>query len=447
MDIRFMENIGKLGQRMTWIGLPLLISLFVIFCLSAASVATDNYYYDANGNLARDVSANRCYEYNNANKLSKVTNCGSTTIAEYWYDYTGRKVKAIEDGVTILYPFEDTEVRVNGSNLDTTIYFFANGERVAMKDPHGHMHYFHNDQLGSTNVVTDQNGNVEEKTNYYPFGATRSGGTKSKYLFNSKELEAATGLYDYGGRQYKSDIFHFIEPDPVIPNPYDPQSLNRYSYVKNNPVKYVDPTGQSCFVPGALGPAGVQLNGYYKQFVYDPVTSAINTMIEDSDKPENQFLLIGSMDAPLGAGTKFVKAFKEAAKIKQAQEIAGTAEAVKFDVPSGLKPTERGRVVESLKLGQMGLEPYRGNSLTGFVEGKAVNFKPDYLTSSSMGEIKDVNYLSATKQIRAEIDYASANKLSYSIYVRSDTKMSAPLLHLVKEQNYKIVNDLGYCMK
>jgi RHS repeat-associated protein len=106
------------------------------------------------------------------------------------------------------------------------------------------MHYYHGDQLGSTSLITDANGVVEETTKYYPYGGVRSGGNATKYLYNGKELLKTTGLYDYGARQYNPATMHFIEPDTVLQNPYDPQMLNRYSYVRNNPLKYIDPTGE-----------------------------------------------------------------------------------------------------------------------------------------------------------------------------------------------------------
>jgi RHS repeat-associated protein len=50
-------------------------------------------------------------------------------------------------------------------------------------------------------------------------------------------------LYDYGAREYDHTIGRFMQPDSASPDPPDPQSLNSYSYVLNNPLRYVDPTG------------------------------------------------------------------------------------------------------------------------------------------------------------------------------------------------------------
>jgi RHS repeat-associated protein len=61
-------------------------------------------------------------------------------------------------------------------------------------------------------------------------------------LFTGQRLDG-TGLYYYGARYYDPEIGRFISPDTIIPDPANPQALNRYSYCINNPLKYNDPTG------------------------------------------------------------------------------------------------------------------------------------------------------------------------------------------------------------
>jgi RHS repeat-associated protein len=51
------------------------------------------------------------------------------------------------------------------------------------------------------------------------------------------------GLYTYGARWYQPSLGRFLQPDTVVPEPGNPQSLNRYTYVYNNPLRYIDPSG------------------------------------------------------------------------------------------------------------------------------------------------------------------------------------------------------------
>ena len=61
-------------------------------------------------------------------------------------------------------------------------------------------------------------------------------------------MDAEYGLYNYGARLYDPIIGRFISPDTIVPQPYNPQSLNRYTYCLNNPLIYVDPSGYSYYI-------------------------------------------------------------------------------------------------------------------------------------------------------------------------------------------------------
>jgi hypothetical protein len=66
----------------------------------------------------------------------------------------------------------------------------------------------------------------------------------------------------YGARYYSPEYRIFIQPDTLLPDPYNPQALNRYAYVLNNPVKYTDPSGHIAFIPIILGV--ITVHGWYK---------------------------------------------------------------------------------------------------------------------------------------------------------------------------------------
>ncbi len=63
------------------------------------------------------------------------------------------------------------------------------------------------------------------------------------YQFTGQRRESGLGLYDYNARYYDPYLNRFISPDTIIPDPANPQSLNRYSYVLNSPLRYTDPSG------------------------------------------------------------------------------------------------------------------------------------------------------------------------------------------------------------
>jgi RHS repeat-associated protein len=101
------------------------------------------------------------------------------------------------------------------------------------------------DHLGSTSVTALANGAFDTETRYYPWGGVRwaSGTTPTDYRFTGQMEIATIGLYFYNSRFYDPSIGRFISPDSIIPNPGDPVSFDRFAYVRNSPLKYIDPSG------------------------------------------------------------------------------------------------------------------------------------------------------------------------------------------------------------
>jgi RHS repeat-associated protein len=95
-------------------------------------------------------------------------------------------------------------------------------------------------------LATNASGGIEWQARYKPFGETRwtSGALTTNRRFNGmKEESALGGIYDFNARFYDPAIGRFLSADSIVPRPNDPQSLNRYAFVRNNPLKYVDPSG------------------------------------------------------------------------------------------------------------------------------------------------------------------------------------------------------------
>jgi RHS repeat-associated protein len=104
--------------------------------------------------------------------------------------------------------------------------------------------------LGGINVVTNQSGARVELNEYDPWGVVSRSDPQSQdsspepaRRFTGKELDEESDLYYYDARYYDHDLARFESPDPVVPSAVDPQALNRYSYVRNNPVALIDPSG------------------------------------------------------------------------------------------------------------------------------------------------------------------------------------------------------------
>jgi len=124
----------------------------------------------------------------------------------------------------------------------TTSYYLG-GQLVATREGTT-LRYVHQDSLGSTSAMTASDGTAISSIAYFPFGLTRTGSVNTTKEFTGQRLDS-TGLYYYNARYYDPQIGRFISPDATGQKLTDPQTLNRYSYCSNNPLKYTDPSGHS----------------------------------------------------------------------------------------------------------------------------------------------------------------------------------------------------------
>jgi len=123
-----------------------------------------------------------------------------------------------------------------------------NGQRVALRQG-GTLYYLLTDHLGSTALTVDSSGVKVGELRYRAYGETRytSGTTPTSRRFTGQRREGTIGLYDYGARFYDPLLGRFLSADTVVPQLGNPQALNRYAYVLNNPLRYTDPTGHMIF--------------------------------------------------------------------------------------------------------------------------------------------------------------------------------------------------------
>ena len=91
--------------------------------------------------------------------------------------------------------------------------------------------------------TTNSAGTSTSSQLYYAFGGIRSGSAPTDFGFTGQRRDASATLMYYNARYYDTTLGRFISADTLVPQAGDPQALNRYSYVGNNPLKYTDPSG------------------------------------------------------------------------------------------------------------------------------------------------------------------------------------------------------------
>jgi len=190
-----------------------------------ASVNGTAFSYDASGNVTGDGA--NSYTYDAENRLVSVSGLSSES---YGYDAMNHRVKKVVGGVVTHYIWEGKVI--------------AEYERGGGATPATGTRYYHQDRL-STRVITDGAGAVVGTTDHLPFGEEIGFTDESeKHKFTTYERD---GALDYAvNRHYDPRQGRFNQADPLrmgAASLADPQSLNLYNYVGNDPVNFVDPSG------------------------------------------------------------------------------------------------------------------------------------------------------------------------------------------------------------
>ena len=211
----------------------------------SAAVGTNNqlvgYQYDIAGNMMNDGSHN--YTYDAENRISQVD--GGTT-ATYAYNESGQRVrKATGSTWTEYFYAPDGKVLSDYNGTGYPKEYIYDGDRLVAQYNWltGTTNFIHADHLGTTRVVTAVNQSVLDSLDFYPYGQQSSGDTTTTHKFTGKERDAESGLDNFTARYFGSTMGRFMSPDPRGGHPEDPQTLNRYAYVRNNPTTLTDPTG------------------------------------------------------------------------------------------------------------------------------------------------------------------------------------------------------------
>jgi RHS repeat-associated protein len=202
------------------------------------------YVYDNNGNITSD--GRHTYVYNEQNQLYRVMD-GQTVLGEYTYNAKGQRVKKVASSTTIYhYDLMGNLIQeTDGSGNVIASYVYAGTQRIAKIEPSGTIYYYHNDHLGTPLAMTDTSGDIVWKAAYNPFGKAEvdpSSTITNNFRFPGQYYDAESGLHYNWHRYYDPGTGRYMTADPIGIK----GDINLYSYVINNPIKFIDPYGLKC---------------------------------------------------------------------------------------------------------------------------------------------------------------------------------------------------------
>ncbi len=209
---------------------------------------TDSFTYDAAGNIETrtDTCGTTIYTWNVRGQLTQIAGftpaptCQALT-ASFAYDALGRRQAKTINGVTTSFVYDGLTPIQEKQGATTTNLLTGPGidEYLARSDGTT-TRYFLPNHLGSTIALADSAGTLTTRYTYSPFGeTTQSGeGSSNPFQYTGRENDG-TGLYYYRARYYDPRIQRFITSDPIGLR----GGLNTYTYVRNNPLRYIDPWG------------------------------------------------------------------------------------------------------------------------------------------------------------------------------------------------------------
>jgi RHS repeat-associated protein len=229
------------------------------------TAGANTYGYDENGNMIS--GGGRTVEWDDENRLLKVT--VGNTVTQFEYDGSGQRMLKIEPAGTSTYLGRLVEIDVAGKLVYN---YYAGSTLIARRDQSSGLQWYHSDNLNSVVLATNSLGAVVRAYDYKAFGETSTGASASaEYGFGGHKTNVSTrsvpgdgaGLIYMGSRYYDATLGRFLSADSVAPNTANPQSLNRYSYVSNDPFSFQDPTGHTQ-VPPEPSPERTAIRGEWE---------------------------------------------------------------------------------------------------------------------------------------------------------------------------------------
>ena len=208
-----------------------------------SQVGSTNATYDANGNSTNDTF--RTFTWDAENRPVTI---GSVTLT---YDALGRMVEQSTGSANseIVYnPLGGKLALMNGTTLTKAFVPLTGGATAVYTSSTGVAYYRHSDNLGSSRLASTPTQTVYSDSAYSPFGETYASSGAIDNSFTGQNQDTLAGVYDFLFREHDPNQGRWASPDPAglaAVDPSDPQSWNRYAYVENNPLAFVDPLGLS----------------------------------------------------------------------------------------------------------------------------------------------------------------------------------------------------------
>jgi RHS repeat-associated protein len=202
-------------------------------------ITTSGYGYDTNGNMTNDGMNSIVPDAQNRVQSTS----GSLGSGTYTYGASGHRVVKSSGGNTTVYIYAGNQVIAEYLNGTLTReYVHAGGNLLATHDS-GTLYFHHRDHQ-SIRVTTDASGNKMGEQGHYPFGESwYLSNTTTKWQHTTYERDPESGN-DYAMHRHNVNrLGRFLSLDPVKGRAENPQRLNRYSYVMNDPINRRDPTG------------------------------------------------------------------------------------------------------------------------------------------------------------------------------------------------------------
>jgi len=200
-----------------------------------------DFGYDLNGNITSETGWT--YVYDLSNQLYRAYQ-GTTLVGEYTYNGAGQRIKKVTQTETRIFHYDQWGHLIAETNQSGTMiaeYIYLGDQLLAMIKPGESAYYFHNDHLGTPQVLTNYSQTIAWKATYTPFGeAVPSIQTvENPFRFPGQYYDQETGLHYNYFRYYNPQTGRYITPDPIGLE----GGINLFVYVEANPVNLVDPDG------------------------------------------------------------------------------------------------------------------------------------------------------------------------------------------------------------